>query len=63
MLREIMMTCLLLALPKLARSADKQWVLERSTLTYRVSHPLHQTEGVSQAAKGKGVCHAGQCDF
>jgi hypothetical protein len=63
MLREMMMTCLLLALPKLARSADKQWVLERSTLTYRVSHPLHQTEGVSQAAKGKGVCHAGQCDF
>jgi hypothetical protein len=28
-----------------------------------VSHPLHQTEGVSHAARGKGVCHAGQCDF
>jgi hypothetical protein len=24
---------------------------------------LKQTEGVSHAAKGKGVCHAGQCDF
>src|SRR5271169_637669 len=43
--------------------ADRQWVLEQSTLTYHVSHPLHQSEGVSHAARGKGVCHAGQCDF
>src|ERR1700726_4795745 len=42
---------------------DSQWVLEQSTLTYHVSHTLHQTEGVSHAARGKGVCHAGQCDF
>ena len=28
-----------------------------------MSHPLHQTDGVSHAAKGKGVCHAGQCEF
>ena len=48
--------------PRLA-PADSQWILEESTLTYHVSHPLHQTEGVSHAAKGKGVCHAGQCDF
>ncbi len=53
---------LLLASPALLR-ADSQWVLERSTLTYHVSHPLHQSEGVSHAARGKGVCHAGQCDF
>ena len=26
-------------------------------------HTLHHTEGVSHAAKGKGVCHAGWCDF
>ena len=51
-------------LPLLAiAQADRQWVLEQSTLTYHVSHPLHQTEGVSHAARGKGVCHAGQCDF
>jgi len=43
--------------------ADSQWVLEQSTLTYHVSHPLHQVDGVSHAARGKGVCHAGQCDF
>jgi hypothetical protein len=53
---------LLLAFPRLA-PADSQWILEESTLTYHVSHPLHQTEGVSHAAKGKGICHAGQCDF
>jgi hypothetical protein len=43
--------------------ADRQWVLDQSTLTYHVSHPLHQTDGVSHAARGKGVCHAGQCDL
>jgi hypothetical protein len=53
---------LLLALPAFG-GADSQWVLEQSTLTYHVSHPLHQTDGVSHAARGKGVCHAGQCDF
>ena len=42
---------------------DTQWELQQSTLTYHVSHPLHQVEGVSHAARGKGVCHAGQCDF
>ncbi len=44
-------------------AADTQWVLEQSTLTYHVSHPLHQSEGVSHAARGKGLCHEGQCDF
>jgi|ERR1035441_7110161 hypothetical protein len=56
------LTVLLLLAPVLAR-ADSLWVLEQSTLTYHVSHPLHQSEGVSKAARGKGVCHAGQCDF
>src|ERR1700674_370566 len=54
---------LALALPPLAPAADSQWVLDQSTLTYHVSHPLHQTEGVSHAARGKGICHDGQCDF
>jgi hypothetical protein len=55
--------CLLLALASLGRAADKQWVLAESILTYHVSHPLHQSEGVSHAARGKGACDAGQCDF
>jgi len=43
--------------------ADGQWVLASSTLTYHVSHPLHESEGVSHAAKGKGICQGGQCNF
>src|SRR3984893_1810484 len=58
---KMLIAFLLLALP--AAGADSQWLLQSSTLTYHVSHPLHQTEGVSHAAKGKGVCHAGQCEF
>ena len=54
---------LLLAALSTSVAADSQWILQQSTLTYHVSHPLHETEGVSHAAKGKGVCHAGQCDF
>jgi hypothetical protein len=54
---------LLLPLRTAFAQADRQWVLEQSTLTYHVSHPLHQTDGVSHAARGKGVCHAGQCDL
>jgi hypothetical protein len=53
---------LALSFPLLA-GGDSQWVLEQSTLTYHASHPLHDTDGVSHAARGKGVCHAGQCDF
>ena len=52
----------ILALHFLA-GADSQWSLAQSTLTYHVSHPLHDTDGVSHAARGKGVCHAGQCDL
>jgi hypothetical protein len=58
---KILTLSLFFALP--IHAADSQWVLEQSTLTYHVSHPLHQTDGVSHAARGKGVCHAGQCDF
>src|ERR1017187_9021804 len=42
--------CLLLAVPGLAQP-DRQWVLEKSTLTYHVSHPLHDTDGISHAAR------------
>src|SRR5271167_224150 len=62
MIKKILIACLLAGAPALAQT-DSQWALDQSTLTYHVSHPLHQTEGVSHAARGKGVCHAGQCDF
>ncbi len=62
MLRKLLISFWLLWLPGLAW-ADSQWVLEQSTLTYHVSHPLHQFDGVSHAAKGKGICHDGECNF
>jgi hypothetical protein len=60
---KIRAACVLLLLPTVAAAADSQWVLQQGTLTYHVSHPLHQSEGVSHEARGKGVCHAGECDF
>ena len=60
--------CVLLTLWLAGSSAafsqsDKQWVLVQSTLSYHMSHPMHQVDGVSHGAKGKGTCHAGECDF
>src|SRR6202049_842900 len=52
---------LFFAAPAFAQT-DQQWILQQATLTYHVSHPLHQTDGVSHEARGKGVCQAGQCD-
>jgi hypothetical protein len=62
MLRKLLMVFWLLSRPAFA-AADNQWVLEQSTLSYHVSHPLHQVDGVSHEAKGKGVCQNGQCSF
>jgi len=52
-----------IVLPAALVAADTQWILEQSTLSYHVSHPLHETNGVSRAARGKGICHEAQCDF
>jgi hypothetical protein len=51
-----------LILASVAR-AQSQWVLDKCTLTYQVTHPLHHVEGVSHAARGKGVCQSGECNF
>jgi hypothetical protein len=58
----ILIALSLVGLPAGAQTTS-EWVLEQSTLTYHVSHPLHQLDGVSHVARGKGVCSAGQCDF
>ena len=44
-------------------SPEQTWKLDQSTLTYHMSHPMHEVDGTSRAALGTGVCHAGQCDF
>jgi hypothetical protein len=61
-MRRAILVLLLAAIPAIAQS-DTQWVLDQSTLSYHMSHPMHQVDGVSHAAKGKGTCHAGQCSF
>lgn len=61
-MRTFITTLLLWALPLLAAS-DSQWTLEQSTLSYRVSHPFHDTVGVSRSARGKGICHQEECNF
>lgn len=60
--RGMVVILLFVALAQFVR-ADTAWILESSTLSYHVSHPLHQVDGVSHAAKGKGVCQSGQCNF
>lgn len=62
MKNKILIVLLLFSLPAFCQ-ADTNWVLEQSTLTYHMTHPIHQVYGVSHAAKGKGVCHSGECDF
>ncbi|MGH9476972.1 MAG: hypothetical protein ACRD1C_11665 [Terriglobales bacterium] len=52
----------LVALAPMA-AAQSSWTLVRSTLIYHVVHPLHRVEGVSHAARGRGACHPGKCDF
>lgn len=61
-MKKLFAAFLFLALPVFAQS-NSQWTLDNSTLTYHITHPLHQVAGTSHAARGKGICHAGQCDF
>jgi hypothetical protein len=62
-MRRLCLLALLLGALPLTAQNDSQWVLEQSTLSYHMSHPMHEVDGVSHAARGKGTCHAGQCDF
>jgi len=61
-MKKLLILFTLCAFPCVAQT-DRQWALDASTLSYHVSHPLHEVDGVSHAALGKGVCHGGQCDF
>lgn len=56
---------LLVAIPVFAQSNSTgrtNWVLVKSTLTYHMSHPMHDVNGVSHAAKGEGICEGSQCN-
>jgi hypothetical protein len=49
--------------PIAAPAQTQQWMLVSSTLTYHMSHPMHNVDGTSTFARGKGTCGDGKCDF
>ncbi len=56
--------CFCLAVLSLGGVARAEsWVLEKSELTYHVTHALHKVEGTSTGARGKGVCGEKGCSF
>jgi hypothetical protein len=61
-MRHILLLAAALVAPA-ALPAQSQWVLQKSTLTYHMSHPVHELDGSSTAAKGKGTCQNGTCSF
>jgi hypothetical protein len=54
---------LLVAAAPIALHAQNQWVLTQSSLTWHITHPMHEVDGTSHDAKGKGNCGASGCDF
>ncbi|MGA7884925.1 MAG: hypothetical protein WCA44_04220 [Acidobacteriaceae bacterium] len=54
---------LLLAAAWLPVQAQSQWALAKSSLTWHITHPVHEVQGTSTEARGKGVCSNGTCDF
>lgn len=46
-----------------AAARAESWILEKSALTYHVSHTLHKVEGTSTGARGKGLCDNNGCKF
>ena len=58
-----LLATLLLLSPLAFTQSPETWVLTQSTLSYHMSHPVHQVDGTSHAARGKGLCTAGTCEF
>ena len=56
---------LLLLLPVLGFASELKgnWVLDKSEIDYKVTHPLHHVIGKSTEARGKGICSAAKCQF
>ncbi len=60
-MKKNLVVLLLAAVPVFA--AEGQWILKQSTLTYHVSHPLHQVDGISHAACARGFATTGCANF
>ena len=57
------LAAVLLLSPLALAQSSETWLLTQSTLSYHMSHPVHQVDGVSHGARGKGICNAGTCEF
>ena len=62
-MKMIRLAAFLLLSPLALAQSPETWVLTQSTLSYHMSHPVHQVDGYSHAARGKGVCSNGTCEF
>lgn len=62
-MRKVLLLTILVVAFALFAAGDSQWMLQNSTISYSASHPLHHFDGVSHAARGKGECHTGECQF
>lgn len=57
-------TLFFFAISVLALTAHAEsWVLDKSELTYHVTHRLHKVEGTNTEARGKGACDQDGCRF
>jgi YceI-like domain len=55
---------LLGCVPALSFASTDNWVLDHSTVTYSVNHPLKTASATSKGARGNGQCNnKGKCDF
>ena len=55
---------LLAAVPGFGSGPKADWKLEKSEITYTVTHPFHVVHGTSTSARGEGTCYPdGTCEF
>ncbi len=65
MKKHLIVAALFLApVPGSAGDVKEKWKLEKSEITYTVTHPLHVVHGTSLSARGEGLCYSdGACEF
>lgn len=65
-MKKHLMLIALFLLPALGfpMDAKAKWKLEKSEITYKVTHPFHVVHGTSLSARGEGLCYSdGICKF
>ncbi len=52
-----------LCLPTIGFCGESQWILDKSEISYQVTHPLHVVHGKSLSARGKGIREGSHWNF